>query len=1069
MQQFSGLRQGWRVQSPGATNEESGLCDYSSAALRSPGPRSNRPRGSFTIKIPRRPLSQINLSRLNSSSASLLAHVDCLMSLGRHAYRHAVHPASSSSGLIDHVWISDDLLASTFRSFVKSQRRHASRVPGPLEARRRLAKRKNCALAPMTGALPPDPHLFGRGGRQHFLWNGDPAPASSPLSSPNDATHSVELGQMEPTRAATTRTGGHGLQPGLSHYDSHPPRAPIAPLSVESGTIDPGGFVDLSSLSEAVPSPPPPPPLAPLSVESETIDPGGFVDLSSLSEAVPPPPPPSLPDGNLDDKGGFVNLTSLAESEPGSPGCDVEDSDLGGFVDLAESFDASSPQSYSGEVYEPSTYVDMLAEPASSHPHSDVVGSSGFVDPVSSSASPPKWSKRGLSHLIDPNGLLIELARFPDASFSPRDAVVTDQHGFVELNGLSESADDSELLPFKDILRTRLETCPSLEEVTSLINAMDINLQHEPGYSRIIFDHYFSRFALGESNAQELSLFLDHRTLNTPGAGNFPVVTKYIVQPATDSQERAVLFASILRAIRVGAIVPSELLQVIGTLQKLSDVVVATTDWPTAETQHNGPSGVMEAYQKICDVLDSTAQGGKYENLDEDTANLWLKIIWERNVLAELRLAHRILARARHLRSTCAFWGPRFIIRWLELTDELRDEIDPSFTTLLFHRLHFNAVGATIISVTEYLVLAQKQHLLPRWHDCLTSVPTVRDIPKAEAWVDARSQIPATSSHSGLSIQQRFLLRLWVFRALNLSHAAGPTQDKKPYMIGTRHLLHNAPALPIEKWGARMLSLYQAFRTNYKKKDLVSSLLDDARELELPANGLTIMALSYRTKNALNKTTRAALKALETSEVSFSDLFRDSETPYTLLLQFAPAILKIAQEIDIESPFFMERALELARTGNRSEVQLLFRIFDWHVPLKIALAKAWQPPPDPSQHALLVYEPRDKRKYPDPHAALNMINTVAAALSCSQHLTPRQSYRLVQWLYVYLVRHQAPVQPVIVRAMYHAGVVRARQMRGMFCETQFKYIMRKVQEVESPEVVRALRNPNFVWRDEGSD
>ncbi|PYI18451.1 hypothetical protein BO99DRAFT_335392 [Aspergillus violaceofuscus CBS 115571] len=771
------------------------------------------------------------------------------MSFGRHAYRHAVHPASSSSGLIDHVWISDDLLASTFRSFVKSQRRHASRVPGPLEARRRLAKRKNCALAPMTGALPPDPHLFGRGGRQHFLWNGDPAPASSPLSSPNDATHSVEL----------------------------------------------------------------------------------------------------------------------------------------------------------------------------------------------------------------------------DASLSPRDAVVTDQNGFVELNGLSESADDSELLPFKDILRTRLETCPSLEEVTSLINAMDINLQHEPGYSRIIFNHYFSRFAQGESNAQELSLFLDHRTLNTPGAGNFPVVTKYIVQPATDSQERAVLFASILRAIRVGAIVPSELLQVIGTLQKLSDVVVATTDWPTAETQHNGPSGVMEAYQKICDVLDSTAQGGKYENLDEDTANLWLEIIWERNVLAELRLAHRILAHARHLRSTCAFWGPRFIIRWLELPDELRDEIDPSFTTLLFHRLHFNAVGATIISVTEYLVLAQKQHLLSRWHDCLTSVPTVRDIPKAEAWVDARSQIPATSSHSGLSVQQRFLLRLWVFRALNLSHAAGPTQDKKPYMIGTRHLLHNAPALPIEKGGARMLSLYQAFRTNYKKKDLVSSLLDDARELELPANGLTILALSYRTKNALNKTTRAALKALETSKVSFSDLFRDSETPYTLLLQFAPAILKIAQEIDIESPFFMERALELARTGNRSEVQLLFRIFDWHVPLKIALAKAWQPPPDPSQHALLVYEPRDKRKYPDPHAALNMINTVAVALSCSQHLTPRQSYRLVQWLYVYLVRHQAPVQPVIVRAMYHAGVVRARQMRGMFCETQFKYIMRKVQEVESPEVVRALRNPNFVWRDEGSD
>ncbi|OJK02301.1 hypothetical protein ASPACDRAFT_76669 [Aspergillus aculeatus ATCC 16872] len=968
------------------------------------------------------------------------------MSLGRHAYRHAVHPASSSSGFIDHVWISDDLLASTFRSFVKSQRRHASRVPGPLEARRRLAKRKNCAFAPVTCALPPDPHLFGRGGRQHLLWNSDHAPASSPLFSPYDNPHLVEPDHGEHTRAATTRIIGHELQSGVSHYDLHPPRAPIAPLSDENGTLDPGGFVDLGSSSEAVP--PPPPPL---------------------------PSPSSLPaDGKLDDTGGFVDLTSLADSEPGlepgSSGRDVEDSDLGGYVDPADSFYTSLSQPRGGEVNKPGTYVDSSAEPASSHPDSDMVDSSGFEDLVSSSASSPKRSKRDLSHLVDPNGLLIDVARFSDASLSPRDPVVTDQNGFVELNGLSEPADDSKVLPSKEILTKRLETCSSLEAVTNLINAMGINLQHEPGYSRIVFDHYFSQLALGKSNAQELSLFLDHRALNTPGAGAFPVVAKYIIQPATDSRERTVLFASMLRAIRVGAIVPSELREVIGILQKLPDVVVTTTNRPTAETQHNSPSGVMEAYQKICDVLDSTAKGGKYPSLDEDTANLWLKIIWERNVLAELRLAHRILARARHLRSTCAFWGPRFIIRWLGLQDELRSEIVPSFTTLLFQRFHYNAVGATIISVTEYLVLAQKQHLLPRWHDCLTSIRTVRDIPKAGAWVDARSQIPSGSSHSGLSVQQRFLLRLWVFRALNLSHAAGPTWDKKPHMIGIRHLIHSDHVRPIEKWGARVLSLYQACRTNHKKKDLVSSLLDDARELELPANGITILALSYQTRNALNKTTRAALQALETSDVSFNDLFRDFDTPYTLLLQFARAFSKIAREIDIESPSFMERALELARIGNRSEVQLLFRIFDWHVPLKIALARSWQPPPDPSHHALVVYEPRDSRKHPDPHAALNMINTFAVALSCSQNLTPRQSYRLICWLYVYLMRHQAPVQPIIVRAMYHAGVVRARrEMRGMFCEAQFKYIMQKVQQVESPEVVRALSNPNFVWRNEGSD
>jgi hypothetical protein len=45
-----------------------------------------------------------------------------------------------------HVWISDELLSSTvlrfFRDSCPQQKRHGSHVPGPLEARRRAAKRR---------------------------------------------------------------------------------------------------------------------------------------------------------------------------------------------------------------------------------------------------------------------------------------------------------------------------------------------------------------------------------------------------------------------------------------------------------------------------------------------------------------------------------------------------------------------------------------------------------------------------------------------------------------------------------------------------------------------------------------------------------------------------------------------------------------------------------------------------------------------------------------------------------------------------------------------------------------
>lgn len=95
------------------------------------------------------------------------------MSFGRYAYRHAVVP--SSTPFIDHVWISEELLTSTFRRFVNSngQRRYESRVPGPLEARRRLAKRKNTALADIAGSGPLDDIacLLGRNGREHMKWS----------------------------------------------------------------------------------------------------------------------------------------------------------------------------------------------------------------------------------------------------------------------------------------------------------------------------------------------------------------------------------------------------------------------------------------------------------------------------------------------------------------------------------------------------------------------------------------------------------------------------------------------------------------------------------------------------------------------------------------------------------------------------------------------------------------------------------------------------------------------------------------------------------------------------------
>jgi len=67
------------------------------------------------------------------------------------AFDNALH------GKLSHIWISDSLLHETFNRFVSSRglqcKRFGCNVPGPLEARRRLAKRRLNSLATDPGGV----------------------------------------------------------------------------------------------------------------------------------------------------------------------------------------------------------------------------------------------------------------------------------------------------------------------------------------------------------------------------------------------------------------------------------------------------------------------------------------------------------------------------------------------------------------------------------------------------------------------------------------------------------------------------------------------------------------------------------------------------------------------------------------------------------------------------------------------------------------------------------------------------------------------------------------------------
>lgn len=83
------------------------------------------------------------------------------MSLRRYACRRVCKQYDAA--IANDSWISDTVLIRSVCQFATTQRRYGSNVPGPLEARRRLARRRNGYMATMRGAGPPiDPSiLFG--------------------------------------------------------------------------------------------------------------------------------------------------------------------------------------------------------------------------------------------------------------------------------------------------------------------------------------------------------------------------------------------------------------------------------------------------------------------------------------------------------------------------------------------------------------------------------------------------------------------------------------------------------------------------------------------------------------------------------------------------------------------------------------------------------------------------------------------------------------------------------------------------------------------------------------------
>ncbi|ETN39350.1 uncharacterized protein HMPREF1541_05573 [Cyphellophora europaea CBS 101466] len=96
------------------------------------------------------------------------------------------------------LWITDDVLADTFRRFASLSVRHGSHVPGPLEARKRAAKRKNTSLAHIGPSPPIDSTLLFAKKSESGWWKATPV-ESTPVDSAINTTRILPSWLTEPS------------------------------------------------------------------------------------------------------------------------------------------------------------------------------------------------------------------------------------------------------------------------------------------------------------------------------------------------------------------------------------------------------------------------------------------------------------------------------------------------------------------------------------------------------------------------------------------------------------------------------------------------------------------------------------------------------------------------------------------------------------------------------------------------------------------------------------------------------------------------------------------------------
>ncbi|KAL1970094.1 hypothetical protein VTN77DRAFT_6499 [Rasamsonia byssochlamydoides] len=614
---------------------------------------------------------------------------------------------------------------------------------------------------------------------------------------------------------------------------------------------------------------------------------------------------------------------------------------------------------------------------------------------------------------------------------------------------------DADEISRDEVLEKLLENCWTVQDIRKVIDQLPIDLQREPAYSLMVFSNLLSKsIHCPDRVFDEALLFLDDPALNPPGAGNYLTLVEHLVGYEATTVQRHKLLGAVERAIELGLIPGTEIGLIIRTLPniKLGGTTLKQQENLGELARHH--RRIWEALRG-CSVL-------RLKDLDEGVLDRWLEQLVDAATPNEelLLLAKDIVLAGQGSSSTVCRWIPTLIRQCLSLSaDPMVDESYFAYQTNivnyvsdLLSPLDADLALGYIIQVSEALAFSQtsdghRHAALKIWRDCLLDIPNVASLASSRVWMDVGPfDSPKFSTH------HRVILRLWVLSSLSKS-------VHRDLIIWQPQPKATDPVV------SALLRQFDLLTSDRNDADFFFNLVVALQELNLPYNHVLLMVFSVlATKYTNNRFARRVIEKLECSQMTMEDVVAHTFCFNATKSIFYPTFERMIRRIDVTSSEFLRDSIRLAESGRQGAFEFQ-RLLSRHTPLKIALAKSWSW--QVRYHADIRRsqtsdEPESERaessssEYPDPEACLEMIHVLALSFAGSDKLSEKLSFYLVHWLYKYLRRHNAPIKPALVRALYHSGVVRFRRAGRRVPVPQYQFIMDLVREVEGGHVVRAL-------------